>query len=172
MKSATATYVAPFGESKTVGFGGLTFEDGKPVEINSHDNPHVFNKLQNHPFFDFTMGKDEPDAVKPKAKRGRPSAADKAAIEAAAAEADRLAKEAAEKAKTAKADLEDLKKAESAKDDAPAAKPAEPVTTDLKAGMVAASQHDFEKDRQDEQARRDAQAKGVQPETAKTDPAV
>jgi hypothetical protein len=102
MKTATVTYVAPIGETKVCQWGDLTFEDGKAVEINDHDNPHLFQKLQGHPYFDFTMGKDQPDTVKPKVKRGRPSNLDKAAAKAAAEEADRVAKDAAEKAKEAK----------------------------------------------------------------------
>jgi hypothetical protein len=110
MKTATVTYVAPIGDSKVVEMGGLTFFDGKSVEINDHDNPHLFQKLQGNQYFNYTLGKDAPDTVKAPVKRGRPSNFDKAAAKAAADEADRLAKEAAEKAKEAKATHEELEK--------------------------------------------------------------
>jgi len=112
MKTATVTYVAPIGDSKVVEMGGLTFFDGKSQEINDHDNPHLFNKLQGNPYFDFAMGKDAPDTVKPPVKRGRPSNLDKAAAAKAAAEAEQAAKEAAEKAKEAKAVHEAITKEE------------------------------------------------------------
>ena len=110
MKTATVTYVAPIGESKVVEMGGTTFFDGKSVEINDHDNSHLFGKLQGNPHFNFTMGKDEPDTVKPPVKRGRPSNVDKAALKAKAEEADRAAKEAADKAAEAKAEHEAISK--------------------------------------------------------------
>ena len=112
MKTATVTYVAPLGDSKVVEMGGLTFFDGKSQEINDHDNPHLFSKLQGNPYFDFAMGKDQPDTVKPPVKRGRPSNVDKAAARAEAEETERLAKEAAEKAKEAKAVHEAITKEE------------------------------------------------------------
>lgn len=127
MKTATVTYVAPIGENKVAEMGGLTFFDGKSVEINDHDHPHLFQKLQTNQYFDFAMGKDEPDTVKPPVKRGRPSNIDKAAAAAAAEEADRAAKEAAAKADEAKATHEAITKEEGGKSKpsifAPAAKP-------------------------------------------------
>lgn len=110
MKTATVTYVAPIGDSKVVEMGGLTFFDGKSVEINDHDNAHLFQKLQGNQYFDFTMGKDAPETVKPKVKRGRPSNVDIAAAKAAAEQTDKAAKEAAEKAKDAKATVEAIEK--------------------------------------------------------------
>jgi len=115
MKTATATYVAPIGDNKVVEMGGLTFFDGKSVEINDHDHPHLFQKLQGNSYFDFALGKDEPDTVKPPVKRGRPSNIDKAAAAAAAEEADRLAKEAAAKADDARATHEAITKEEGGK---------------------------------------------------------
>lgn len=127
MKTATVTYVAPIGDNKVVEMGGASFFDGKPVEINDHDHPHLFQKLQRNPYFDFALGKDEPDKVKPPVKRGRPSNIDKAAAAAAAEEADRLAKEAAAKADEAKATHEAILKEDGGKPKqsifAPAAKP-------------------------------------------------
>jgi hypothetical protein len=99
MKTATVTYVCPKGDNKAVEFGGLTFFDGKPVEINSSDNPHLFSKLQGNQHFDFEMGEDEPDVVKP--KRGRPSNAEKAAEEKKVADAKAAAEKAAADAKAA-----------------------------------------------------------------------
>ena len=41
MRKATVTYVAPIGDNKVVEMGGVTFFDGKPVEINTHEHPHL-----------------------------------------------------------------------------------------------------------------------------------
>ena len=114
MKKATATYVAPFGDSKVVEMGGLTFFDGKPVELNSFDNPHLIEKLQGNQHFDITVSKED-DQPRPKAKRGRPSAKDIAEAKAASEEADRVAKEATEKAKVAKSDHDEATKLASEK---------------------------------------------------------
>lgn len=156
MQKATATYVAPFGDSKVVEMGGVTFFDGKPVELNSYEHPHLINKLPGNQYFDVVVGKEDDQPMPAAKKRGRPSAADIAAAKAAADEADRVAKEAAEKAKLAKADSEAAVKAGSVKDK-PGPVAAEPKA-DMKAGMFGAASHDFEKDRQDEIARRDAQS--------------
>lgn len=114
MKTATVTYVAPFGDSKVVEMGGVTFFDGKSVEINSYDNPVLFKKIQGNPYFDIAMGKDEPDTIKPKVKRGRPSAADLAERQAAADKAEQEHKDATEKLKDAKADAAEAEKASKA----------------------------------------------------------
>lgn len=108
MQKATVTYIAPFGDSKVVEMGGVTFFDGKSVEINSYDNPHLISKLQTNQHFDVVVGKED-DQPKPKAKRGRPSAADIAAAKADAEEKDRRAKIAADEAAAAKADLAAVK---------------------------------------------------------------
>lgn len=119
MKKATVTYVAPIGDNKVVEIGGVTFFDGKSVEINSYDNPHLIGKLEANQHFNVVVGKEEPDTVKPPAKRGRPSNADLAAIKANAEETDRAAKEAVEKAKEAKAEHEAVTKADAPKPDKP-----------------------------------------------------
>jgi hypothetical protein len=111
MQKATATYVAPFGDSKVVEMGGITFFDGKPVDLNSYDHPHLISKLGGNQFFDITVGEDDKKEMPAAKKRGRPSAADRAAAKLAADEADAAAKLAAEKAKTAKADLAATEKA-------------------------------------------------------------
>jgi hypothetical protein len=111
MQKATATYVAPIGDSKVCEMGGVTFHDGKPVELNSYEHPHLMKKLPNNDAFDVVVGKEDDKPMPAVKKRGRPSAADKAAAKAASDEADRLAKEATEKAKAAKADLEEINKA-------------------------------------------------------------
>lgn len=100
MRKATAIYHAPEGGNKVCEWADVTFFDGQPVELNSVDHAHMMSKLPGNPHFDFELGEEIPDALKP--KRGRPSNAD------------------------------------------------------IKANMAAATAHDFEKDRQDEIARRDA----------------
>lgn len=132
MKTATVTYVAPIGDSKTVEMGGLVFTDGKAVEINDHDNSHLFNKLQGNQYFDFAMGAEsDKSVVKPPVKRGRPSNLDKAAAAQAAAETEQAAKDAKLKADEAKATHDAILKEEGAKQDSPAktgffAKPSDP----------------------------------------------
>lgn len=156
MQKATVTYVAPPGDSKEVTMGGVTFQDGKSVELNSYDNPHLMSKLPGMAaVFDVKMGKED-DSPPPKVKRGRPSNADIAAAKAAAEQAEAEAKAAKEKAEAAKSDHEKLSKMP---DKEVAKAPTEGSKADVKAGMAAATAHDFEKDRQDEQARRDMQAK-------------
>ena len=123
MKTATVTYVAPLGDSKVCEMGGLTFFDGKSQEINSYDNPVLFQKLQTSPHFDFVMGAEAEDKqVKPPVKRGRPSNLDRAAAKAAADEAERVAKEATAKAEEAKAVHEEI-----SEDDKPAKAADKPV---------------------------------------------
>lgn len=116
MKTATATYVAPFGDNKVVEMGGITFFDGKSVELNSYEHPNLIEKLQGNQYFDVTVGKDDEKPVPTAKKRGRPSAADIAAAKEAAAKADADAKAAAEKAKVAKADADAAVKAGGAKE--------------------------------------------------------
>ena len=110
MRTATVTYVAPLHDSKVVEMGGITFFDGKSVEINSHDNPHLIDKLQHNPHFDVTVSEDDKKAEPPKAKRGRPSAADIEAAKELADQTERDAKIAADKAKDAKADVDAIEK--------------------------------------------------------------
>lgn len=118
MRKATATYVAPPGDSKVCEMGGVTFFDGKPVELDSYEHPGLIDKLQNNQFFDIKVGEDDKQSKPAVKKRGRPSHADVAAAKAAAVEADRLAKEAADKAKLAKAEADDFVKAAGTKDPA------------------------------------------------------
>lgn len=78
MRKATVTYRAPEGDSKVVEMGGVTFFDGKEVELNSDDHPHLMwkgndgqqtSKIEGNPHFDVEMGEEEqPD----KPRRGRP----------------------------------------------------------------------------------------------------
>lgn len=105
MQTATATYVAPPGDNKVVEMGGVTFFDGKPVELNSYDHGRLISKLGGNQYFDITIGEDDKKEIPAAKKRGRPSAADRAAARAAAEQADLDAKAAVEKAKSAKADL-------------------------------------------------------------------
>lgn len=112
MQKATVTYVAPLGDNKVCEMGGETFFDGKPVEINSYDHPHLMEKLKANQHFDIELGKeDESEPPRPKVKRGRPSNADIAAAKAEAEEADKAAKVAADRAKDAKKNVEDTTKA-------------------------------------------------------------
>jgi hypothetical protein len=174
MQKATVTYVAPFGDSKVVDMGGVTFHDGKSVEINSYEHPHLMQKLPGNQHFDVVMGKEDDQPVPAEKRRGRPTNAQIAEAKAAAEKAEADAKEATEKAKVAKADAEAAVKAGSAKADKPGPVPAEPKA-DVKAGMSEAAGHNFEKDRQAEQARRDAQAQPQKFEgtlSPKPDPAV
>lgn len=159
MQKATVIYRSPVGDSREVQMGGVTFTDGKSVEINSYDNPHLLSKLQGNPMFDVQVSKED-NQPPPKVKRGRPSKADIAAAKEAADQADKEAKDAKDKADAAKSDHEKLSKATDVEVTRP---PAEGKTADMKAGMDAATAHDFEKDRQTEIARRDAQAKGISP---------
>lgn len=78
MKKATATYVAPPGDNKVVEMGGVTFFDGKPVDLNTDDHGHLISKLPGNQHFDVEVGEEE---ASPKKKLGRPSNADKAAAE-------------------------------------------------------------------------------------------
>lgn len=150
MQKATVTYRSPPGDNKVVEMGGITFFDGKSVEINSYDNPHLISKLQGNQYFDIVVGKED-DQPPPKVKRGRPSNADIAAAKAAAEETEREAKDAAARAAAAKSDHEKLSKATDRDVTKP---PTEGPKSDVKAGMSQATGHDFEKDRQDEIARR------------------
>lgn len=155
MQKATVTYRSPPGDNKVTEMGGVTFFDGKSVEINSYDNPHLLSKLQGNQYFDVQVSKDD-NQPPPKVKRGRPSNADIAAAKEAAEQAEREAKAAKDKAEAAKSDHEKLSKATDKEVTRP---PAEGHTADLKAGMDAATAHNFEADRQAEIARRDAQPK-------------
>lgn len=128
MKTAIVTYVAPLGDNKVCEMGGVTFFDGKSVEINSADNPGLFQKLQTNSHFDFVMGAETKDeTVKPPVKRGRPSNLDKAAAKAAADEAERVAKEATAKAEEAKAVHEEISKGDKPKDKPVEVKPPSPT---------------------------------------------
>lgn len=111
MQKATATYVAPFGDSKVVEMGGVTFFDGKSVDLNSNDHSDLIKNLETNQYFDIDVGKDDETPVPAVKKRGRPSAADimKAKEEAEKADAEAMA--AAERAKVAKADADDAVKA-------------------------------------------------------------
>lgn len=127
MRTATVTYVAPLRDSKVVEMGGVTFFDGKSVEINSHEHPHLITKLQHNHHFDVVVSEDDKKAEPPKAKRGRPSAADIAAAKELADQTERDAKIAADKAKDAKADVQATEKAASEKPDAKQADPVKPI---------------------------------------------
>lgn len=83
MRKATATYNAPEGDNKVVEWGGVTFFDGQPVDLNSDDHAHLISKMENNPHFDIDVGEDDGNVKK---KRGRPSNADKAADDQAAAD--------------------------------------------------------------------------------------
>ena len=107
---ATATYVAPPGDSKVVEMGGVTFFDGKSVELDSYHNPHLIDKLKTNQNFDVTVGDDDKQPMKVEKKRGRPSNADIAAAKEAAEKAEAEAKAAAAKAKEAKTDHDALTK--------------------------------------------------------------
>lgn len=80
MRKATATYNAPEGDNKVVEMGGVTFFDGKEVELNTRDHPHLVSKLQGNQYFDITLGEEVADERR---RPGRPSNADKAAKAAA-----------------------------------------------------------------------------------------
>ena len=112
MKKATVTYVAPLGDNKVCEMGGVSFFDGKSVEINSFDNPHLIEKLQGNQHFDIEVSKDDESVPRPKAKRGRPSKADIEAAAAEAAAAEEAAKIAAEKAASLKKASEEAAKQE------------------------------------------------------------
>lgn len=158
MKTATVTYRSPPGDAKDVIMDGVAFSDGKAVKINSYDNPHLMSKLQGSTaLFDVEVGKED-NQPPPKVKRGRPSNADIAAAKATSEQADRDAKTAKEKADMAKSDHEKLSKATDRDVTPPSG-----AKQNVKDGMSEATGHDFEKDRQNEIARRDAQAKEIGP---------
>ena len=110
MQKATATYRAPPGDSKVTEMGGVTFFDGKSVDLNSYDHAHLIAKLPGNPHFDVTVEKDDGVAPTVAKKRGRPSNAMIAEAKAAAEKADADAKIASDKAKEAKADADALSK--------------------------------------------------------------
>lgn len=104
MQTATATYIAPPGDSKVCEMGGVTFFDRKPVELNSYDHPHLIAKLPGNKHFDVTVNEDDKKPPTVEKKRGRPSNADIAKAKEAAEKAEADAKKAAAKAEEAKAD--------------------------------------------------------------------
>lgn len=61
MQTATVIYHAPDGDAKSCTMGGVTFNDGESVEINSRDNGHLLSKLRNgmDPIFEVSMGDDD-----------------------------------------------------------------------------------------------------------------
>lgn len=67
MRKATATYHAPEGDAKSANVNGVIFNDGEAVEINSDEHPHLMEKLQGNPHFEFEAGEDDE-----KPRRGRP----------------------------------------------------------------------------------------------------
>lgn len=168
MQKATVTYVAPPGDSKVVEMGGVTFFDGKSVEINTYDNPSLIQKLKGNPHFDMELGKED-DQPPPKRKVGRPSKADIEAAKVAADDAAKEAEAAKKKAEEAKSDHDKLSKQPERE---VTKQPTEQPKADLKAGMTEGNDHDFEADRraalaksteaeraQSEQAERDRMAK-------------
>lgn len=72
MKKATATYHAPEGDAKSVNIGGVVFNDGESVDINSDEHPHLMNKLSGNQHFEFNAGKDDQKEGEDKPRRGRP----------------------------------------------------------------------------------------------------
>lgn len=132
MQKATATYRAPPGDSKVCEMGGVTFFDGKSAELNSYDHPHLIKKLEANPNFDITIGEDDKKPPTVEKKRGRPSNAMIAEAKAKAEQAEKDAKDAAAKAREAKADSDALAKSGDKPADKPAAQtvfaPAQPAT--------------------------------------------
>lgn len=161
MRKATVTYNAPVGDNKVCEMGGQTFFDGKSVELNSYDHPHLISKLKGNHYFTVEVGEDD-NQPPPKVKRGRPSKADIAAAKEAAEKADQEVEAAKAKADAAKSDHEKLVNAPETEVTKP---PAEGYKADMKAGMDKATAHDFEKDRQNEIARRDKPQDKPQGET-------
>jgi hypothetical protein len=64
MQKATATYHAPEGDSKVAEMGGVTFFDGKEVELNSDEHAHLMSKLKNNQHFDYEEGEDDGEETK------------------------------------------------------------------------------------------------------------
>jgi hypothetical protein len=54
MAKVSVTYRAPKGDTKYVEWGGFTFFDGQPVEIedNTPDNQHLIKKASKNPCFE------------------------------------------------------------------------------------------------------------------------
>ena len=106
MHKATATYIAPPGDSKVTEMAGVTFFSGQPVELNSYDHPHLIAKLPGNKHFNIEVGPDDGELPNVARKRGRPTNAERAAALAAKekAEADVALAEAT--AKEAKANLD------------------------------------------------------------------
>jgi hypothetical protein len=101
--------------------GGVTFENGKSVELNSYEHPHLISKLQGNQYFDVKVGKEDDQPMPAVKKRGRPSAIDIAAAKALAEKTEADAKAALAKAKEAKEDADAITK--------DAAKPTQQPTT-------------------------------------------
>lgn len=82
MRKATATYNAPEGDSKEVTWGGVTFKDGEPVELNTDEHGHMISKMESgNPLFDLDIGEEQKSE---KRGPGRPKTRDlKAGIEEA-----------------------------------------------------------------------------------------
>lgn len=153
---ATVTYNAPMGDADSCVMDGVTFTDGKPVEIYSDEHPHLFSKLSSNHIFDVEMSDD--DGGEERRKVGRPTKEEKAARDEAKRKF-REAKEAKDKADR------DLKEQQAVIDEgmakgtfgkAPAADPHTLPKADVKQGMANATGHDFEKDRQQNIADRQA----------------
>ena len=67
MQKAIAIYHAPEGDAKVCEMCGVTFVDGKEVELNSDDNPHLLKKLPGNRLFEVKVSEDDE-----KPRRGRP----------------------------------------------------------------------------------------------------
>lgn len=59
MRKATAIYHAPEGDSKVVEMGGVTFFDGKEIELNTDDHDQMISKLANNQHFEIEVGEEE-----------------------------------------------------------------------------------------------------------------
>lgn len=89
MRTATATYRAPQGDSKVVEMGGVTFFDGQMVDLNTDDHEHMISKLQNNPHFEIQVSENDVTSDEPtKRGPGRPKKVDTSAAQAEANDHD------------------------------------------------------------------------------------
>lgn len=59
MRKATAIYHAPEGDNKVVEMGGVTFFDGKSVDLNTDDHGHMISKLLGNRHFEIEVSADD-----------------------------------------------------------------------------------------------------------------
>lgn len=73
MSKTTVTYNAPQGDSKVCEMGGVTFFDGKEVELDAGENERLLGKLKTNPHFEVSeVGRPTKAQLEAKAKAAAP----------------------------------------------------------------------------------------------------